>query len=358
MSISKNWISGYRCFFMAFFILASCTKNVSLTRLMPAEIPVPNHVQRLLLVDRTLPESQGVSIVEGILTGEAPFEVRNAIDATMATIQQELTTSPRYEIIRAGERLKGGLFGEVFPKPLSWQEIESLCEKYQADGVLTLEKFDSDFLITETKVKIKKEIGSGKDVRIIEVPGILTEGLASVQVGFRLYDPRTGTLVDQADFGTNNVWTAEAETRTQALALLIDKSLATRQVGQMAGASYARRVAPMYVDIQRNYYGKPKDHPSLSEGARHAEVDQWQEAIVAWEKGLSMVSDPKTQGKFCFNLALAHEVLGDLTEAKNWAGKAYTQFGFKKGRGYARELEQRMMEEEMLRQQLALPLTE
>lgn len=346
----RAWIT-----YVAFLSLASCSKNVSLTRLMPAEIQVPNHVQRLLLVDRTLPESQGLSIVEGILSGEAPFEVRNAIDATMARIQQELSTSPRYEIIRAPERLKGGLFGQVFPEPLRWDQIESLCQKYQADGVLTLEKFDSDFVVTEKKITIKKEVGSGKDARTVEVPGILAEGLASVQVGFRLYDPLTGTLVDQADFGTNNVWTAEAETRTQALALLIDKSLATREVGQMAGASYARRVAPMYVAIQRSYYGKPKDHPALSQGARHAEVDQWEEAILAWENGLSTASDPKTLGKFCFNLALAHEVLGDLAAAKNWAGRAYTQYGFKKGRAYARELEQRMMEEELLREQMAVP---
>ncbi|WP_235954851.1 DUF6340 family protein [Cyclobacterium salsum] len=358
MEASTKWISGNSVFFILFFLLLSCTKNVSLTRLMPAEIPVPNHVQRLLLVDRTVPESQGVAIIEGILTGEAPFEIRNAIDATMATIQQELATSPRYEIIRAGERLKGGLFGQVFPEPLSWDQIDYLCDKYQADGVLTLEKFDSDFVVTEKKVTLKKQVGSGNEERTIEVPGILAEGLASVQVGFRLYDPASGTLVDQADFSKTNTWSAEAETKTQALALLIDKVQATRYVGQLAGAAYARRVAPMYVAINRSYYGKSKDNPALEVGARYAEVDQWEDAILAWQDGLSQPSDAKTHGKICYNLALAYEVLGDLPQAKEWAGKAYTQFAFKGGRSYAWELDQRMMEEDQLRQQLASPATE
>lgn len=358
MEAFKNGISGTWIFCMILLLLASCTKNVSLTRLMPAEVPVPNHVQRLLLVDRTLPESQGVSIVEGILSGEAPFEERNAIDATMAAIQQELTTSPRYEIIRATERIKGGLFGQVFPQPLTWEQIEILCEKYQTDGVLTLEKFDSNFVVTEKKVTLKKTVGSGNEERTIEVPGIRAEGLASVQIGFRFYDPASGTLVDQADFSKTNTWSAEAASKTQAMALLIDKVQATRYVGQLAGAAYARRIAPMYVAINRSYYGKSKENPALGVGARYAEVDQWEDAILAWKDGLSQPSDTKTHGKLCVNLALAYEVLGDLATAKEWAAKAYTQYGFKGGRSYSRELDQRMMEEDQLRQQLASPATE
>ncbi|MBD3626531.1 DUF6340 family protein [Cyclobacterium sp.] len=337
-------------FFSIFF---SCTKNVSLTRLVPAEINVPNHVQRLLIVDRTQPESQGVAIIEGILTGEAPFEVKNGIDATLATIQQELNTSPRYEVIRARERLKGGLFAQTFPQPLSWEQIESLCRNYEADGVLTLEKFSSDFVVTEKKVTIKKEVGSGNDAKTIEVPGIQAEGVASVQVGFRLYDPQNRNIVDQGDFGKTNLWSAEAETKTQALALLIDKVQATRYVGQLAGAAYARRVAPMYLNINRSFYAKSKKNPALSLGARYAEVNEWENAIQAWEEGLSLPSDAKTSGKLCYNVALGHEVLGDLLSAKDWAGKAYTLYGFKGGRTYARELDQRMLEEEMVRQQLA-----
>ena len=51
-----------------------------MSRLMPAEINVPTYVQRLLIVDRTAPQNEGFSVIEGILTGEAPFEVKNAVE--------------------------------------------------------------------------------------------------------------------------------------------------------------------------------------------------------------------------------------------------------------------------------------
>ncbi|WP_235114401.1 DUF6340 family protein [Cyclobacterium qasimii] len=343
-----------KCLYFILILVAfgSCTKNVSITRLMPAEINVPNKVQRLLIVDRTKPENQGVAIIEGILTGEMPFEVKNAIDGTLASIHQELNTSPRYEIVRANERLIGGLFSQTFPAPLNREMIRSLCDRYEADAVLTLEKFSSDFVITDKKVTIKKKIGKDENAKTIEVPGVLVEGLASVQVGFRLYDPESGNILDQHDMGKTNSWSAEAETKAKALLLLIEKAQATRYVGQMAGAAYARRIAPMYIDINRTFYAKSKKFPALEKGARFAEVNEWEQAIQSWQAGLSLPGDEKTYGKLCYNISLGHEVLGDLLLAKDWAARAYTEYGFKAGRTYAKELEQRMMEDALLNQQL------
>jgi hypothetical protein len=339
---------------LSLVIGVSCTKNVSLTRLAPAEISIPSHVQRLLIVDRTEPESQGFAIIEGILTGEAPFEVKNAIETTLATIQQELNTSPRYEVIRARERLKGGLFSQTFPQPLMWSQIESLCASYDADAVLALEKFSSDFIVTDKKALIKKTVGSGKEAKVIEVDGIYAEGVASVQVGFRFYDPVNRNIADQIDFNKTNLWSAEAETRTQALALMIDKVRATQVVGQMAGSSYARRVAPMYLTVSRSFFSKSKINPALGHGARLAEVNQWEQAIDTWINGLDAPNDNKTAGRLAYNIAIGYEVLGNLDLAQEWAGKAYTSYGFKKGRSYAGNLTQQIMADELVRQQLAV----
>lgn len=339
---------------LSLVIGVSCTKNVSLTRLAPAEISIPSHVQRLLIVDRTEPESQGFAIIEGILTGEAPFEVKNAIETTLGTIQQELNTSPRYEVIRARERLKGGFFSQTFPQPLTWNLIEGLCASYDADAVLALEKFSSDFIVTDKKALIKKTVGTGREAKEIEVEGIYAEGVASVQVGFRFYDPVNRNIADQIDFNKTNLWSAEAETRTQALALMIDKVRATQVVGQMAGASYARRVAPMYLTVSRSFFPKSKTNLLLEKGARLAEVNQWEQAIDTWMLGLEAPNDEKTAGRLAYNIAIGYEVLGNLVLAQEWAGKAYTDFGFKKGRSYAGNLTQQIMAEELVRQQLAV----
>jgi hypothetical protein len=337
----------------AVLLLTSCSKTVTLNRMVPAEISVPTYVQRLLLVDRTAPQNEGMAIIEGILTGEVPFEVKNAAEATLTTVQQELNTSPRYEVIRARERLRGGLFSQTFPSPLTWAQVDELCNRYGTDALLVLEKFSSDFVVTDKRKIIKKTVGTGRDAREIEVEGVYLEGVASVSAGFRLYDPETRNIFDQVNYDKTNLWSAEAETRTQAAAMLIDKVRASQYVGRMAGASYAHRIAPMSVSINRTIYEKPKSNPALAKGSRLAQVGQWEEAMDTWQLGLSQNNDRKTGGRLCYNLALGYEVMVDLEEARFWAGKAFTDYGYKKGRTYAQEISRRIRQEEIVREQLA-----
>lgn len=329
----------------------SCSKSVTLTRLTPAPINVPSSVQTIVIVDRTKPQNEMVNVIEGLITGEMPFEVRNSIEATLATLQQQLNTSPRYQIKRANQRLTGGMFGQVFPQPLDWFTIERLCEQYQADAVLALENFNSDFITTEKEAIIKKTVGEGKDAQTVEVKGLRLEGVANVSAGFRLYDPQNKTIVDQQRFQKTNTWTAEAETKTQALAMLIAKADATRIVGELAGSGYAYKIAPMFVSISRDYFRKSKTQPALENGNRFAEVGKWEEAIQTWEEGV-VVADYKTSAKLLYNIAVGYEVLGSLHMAHDYASQAYTQYGLKKGRNYAQMLSAEIRNQELLENQM------
>ncbi|MDF2157571.1 DUF6340 family protein [Algoriphagus sp. CAU 1675] len=333
-------------------LLFACSKSVTMTRLMPAPVSVPNEIQKIVIVDRTKPQNETISIIEGMMTGELPFEVKNSIQATLSSLQQNLNTSPRFEIIRANDRLTGGLFGQEFPDPLSWRTVGQLCQKYQADAVLTLEMFSSDFIVTDKQQMIKKVITEGKTRRTIEVMGYRLEGIASVSAGFRLYDPQTRSIIDQQRFEKTNTWSAEAETKTQAMALLIAKADATRIVGEMAGAGYASKIAPMYRNISRQFYPKSKTHPAVAQGARFADVGKWDEAIEVWEDALYNADD-KSGGMLCYDIAVAYEVLGILELAKEWAGRAYTDYGLKKGRDYVRTLNYEISREELVNQQMS-----
>jgi hypothetical protein len=262
-----------------------------------------------------------------------------------------LNSSPRFQIVRASERLPGGIFGQIFPNPLDWYTVEQLANRYQADAVLTLENFSSDFIITEKQQIIKKTVTEGKTTRQIEVPGWYLEGVANVSAGFRLYDPKDRNIIDQQRFEKKNLWSAEGETKTQALALLITKAEATRMVGELAGAGYAGKIAPMYVQINRGFFPKSKTNPAVTLGAKLAEVDQWAQAIQTWEEALPG-ADEESGGMLAFNIAVGYEVLGSLDLAKEWAGKAYTEYGLKKGRNYVRTLNGVIRQQVILEQQM------
>lgn len=338
--------------FLFLVCFTSCSKNVTMTRLVPAPITVPNHIQKIVLVDRTKPQSGGFAILEGLITGELPFEVRNSIQATLSSLQMTLNSSPRYQIVRANERLTGGFFGQVFPNPLDWNTVNHLAESYSADAVLSLENFSSDFVITDQQRTIKKTIREGNTTRQIEVPGFYVEGISTVSAGFRLYDPIGRSIVDQQRFEKRNLWSAEGETKAQALALLITKAEAARIVGEMAGAGYAYKIAPMFAEISRDFYPKSKTEPLVAKGARLAEVDRWEEALEVWKDAIPE-ADQKSAGMLAYNIAVGYEVLGSLELAKEWAGIAYTDFGLKKGRSYVKTLQNLIGQQEILEQQLS-----
>ena len=337
--------------FVLLVLFSACSKNVTLTRLVPAPITVPNHIQKIVLVDRTKPQSGGFAILEGLITGELPFEVRNSIEATLSSLQMTLNSSPRYQIVRANERFTGGFFGQVFPNPLDWNTVNQLAQSYSADAVLSLENFSSDFVITDQQRTIKKTIREGNTTRQIEVPGFYVEGISTVSAGFRLYDPTNRNLVDQQRFEKRNLWSAEGETKAQALALLITKADAARIVGEMAGAGYAYKIAPMFAEINREFFPKSKSEPMVAKGARLAEVDRWEEAIEVWKAAIPE-TDEKSAGMLSYNIAVGYEVLGSLELAKEWAGISYTDFGLKKGRSYVNTLQDLIRQQELLEQQM------
>lgn len=334
-------------------IASGCSKNVTMTRLVPAPVTVPNHIQKIVLVDRTKPQSEGLAIIEGIITGELPFEVRNAVQATLSSLQMSLNSSPRFQIVRATERLPGGIFGQMFPNPLDWYTVEQLANRYDADAVLTLENFSSDFVVTDQQRLIKKTVTEGKTSQQIEVQGWYVEGVANVSAGFRLYDPKDRNIVDQQRFEKKNLWSAEGETKAQALALLISKADAARAVGEMAGAGYATKIAPMYAEINRGFFPKSKTDQAVAQGARLAEVDQWEQAIQTWQAALPG-ADEESGGMLAYNIAVGYEVLGALELAKEWAGRAYTDFGLKKGRNYTRTLNGLLQQQALLDQQMKI----
>ncbi|HYG37377.1 MAG TPA: DUF6340 family protein [Cytophagales bacterium] len=336
---------------IAFILLSACTKQVSFRTYRPAAINVPSHVKTLLIVDRTEPENQKVNVIEGVLTGEGIGEDRNGIEEALNSFRQSLLNSPRFEVKRATERLTGNSYTGIFPAPLRWNQVEALCKKYAADAVVSIEIFDTNFIITNGKKNVKKTIEKDGQKKEVEVVEYYAEGVATAKVGFRIYDYKMKAIADQQMFSKSNTWSAKGSNLKDAFAALIQKSEATKYASRMAGTSYANKIAPMPITISRTFYAKPKKNAHLASGTRQAEVNQWEEAVETWKKGIDF-SNTKTSGKISYNIAVAYEVLGELETAKEWANKSYVNYGNKKARDYVSMLNYRIRNEELVRMQM------
>jgi tetratricopeptide (TPR) repeat protein len=136
--------------------------------------------------------------------------------------------------------------------------------------------------------------------------------------------------------------------------MLFDKTQAVNQTSYEAGAIYGERISPSYYTITREFYNKPKRNRNLSAGVRKSEVADWTGAIDSWTKALSD-RKRKVARRAAYNIAVGYEVLGDLQKAKEWAAKAYTEYGEKMASDYFNQLVYRINEEAAFNHQETTP---
>ncbi|MGJ3235298.1 DUF6340 family protein [Marivirga sp.] len=349
-----------RKYFIFFILLSigftSCMKSVSINTLRPADITIPNEIQSIALVDRTAYDRDAIGVIEGIITGEGINEDQDGVMAMFSSLQNSLRVSPRFDVVLASEKLRGQNILGSFPDPLDWRQVDQLTRKYNTDALLAIEIFDSNFIITNGKRKNTRTVEDADGNKVEEeYTEFFAEGVGNTRIGVRLYDAKNRTVIDQDIYTQNKTWEASATSLKEALAQLVSKSQATKYLAQSVGNTYAGKIAPMPVRISRSYYAKPKKNVYLSKGAREASVNQWESAIETWKTGLRNTSDSKASGRMAYNIAVGYEILGDLFLAHEWAGRSYVDYGEKKGRSYASQINNRMITEEILDEQLRLP---
>lgn len=327
------------------------SRRVSMNVTRPAEITMPAEANTILLLDRTKPSNELLNTIEGLITGELPADDKVAAQEAMIRMKDRLNYSPRFQVKILPDRLTGNSLDGAFPKALDWGFINQLCIKNQAEIVVSLEIFDSDFLVTKGNRIKKKSVGEGTNKREVEYTEYYATGVGNVKMGIRTYYNKTQTIVDQQLFSEDNSWEGVGVTPMDALGALISKSNANKYLAGQIGESYAYKISPMPVSISRAFYGKSKKTPELETGSRFADVAQWNEAIDVWKKGLAR-AEKKDAGKLAYNIAIAYEVLGEYGTALTWAQDAYTKYGNKDGRDYVRKLRNRINEELLLKEQM------
>jgi hypothetical protein len=287
-----------------------------------------------------------VGLLEGILTGEVLDQDRAGLQAMVAALRDQLAWSNRFDTRVASAALPGNSITNVFPAPLEWDQVEALLHQYEADVLLSVEIFDSDFVVTKGRRQAKQD-----ESEEAETPKFYAEGVADLTIGIRMYDVRRRDITDEEIFSRTHAWEATGSSVRDALLALIDKADAASYVSRGVGVDYACKIAPMPIRISRSFYGKSKRVPEMELGGRHADMADWREAARVWEAGIAR-APAKEAGQLCYNIAIAHEVLGEWEDARKWAHRSYVEYGIQDARGYVAELERRVRREEVAVQQM------
>lgn len=330
---------SFRLFLLSLF-LSSCMKSASLTVLQPAQMTLPEHITTVAVVDRSKPSNGWLNVLEGLFTGEAIGQDKRSREEAVRGLTDALTRTPRFTVKSTGIEMTGSKAGNNLPAPLPWSEVERICSEYGAHAVVTIESFDSDNSSSSRRVETKRKDKNGKQYIDISYRAQQRTG---VRIGWRLYDPRTKIIIDE--YTTNDYLEKSATGTTERSALnnLPSQVSVTRTVAFNVGHEYGARIAPIYEQVSRQYYGKAKGFKEdMAQAARFVKSREYERAAAVWNKIEATAGDnQKAAGRAAYNMAIASELTGNLDLALDWAKKAYNTYGNKKARNYIQVIEMR-----------------
>jgi hypothetical protein len=324
----------------ALFLFSSCMRSTSLTVLQPAQMTLPEHIGTVAMVDRSKPSNGWLNVLEGLFSGESIGQDRRSREEAVRGLRDALARTPRFTVKNTGIEMSGSKAGNNLPRPLEWAEVERICADYGADALVTIESFDSDNSSSARRVETKRKDKNGK--QYIDV-SYRAQQRTGVRIGWRLYDPKTKVVVDE--FVTDDYLEREATGNTERAALgnLPAPVNVTRSAAYNVGREYGARIAPVYVQVRRSYYGSAKGYKAdMRQAARYLQSRNFEKAGALWKKvEANGRSHRKAAGRAAYNMAVAAELNGSLDLALEWAKKAWEDYGNKKARRYIHTLKDR-----------------
>jgi hypothetical protein len=329
--------------------LASCssTRLMSLSVLEPAPVSLPPTAKNAVIINRSLSSNNGkiLDVIDKVVTLEGAKLDKVGSEASIEALENELSLSKRFTTIKKIEYDgPGNNTPGMYPAPLSWDKVADLCKVNKADILFSLELFDTDSRINYAAIPTRLNTPLGS------IPAIQQEATLRtlVKTGWRIYDPATKRVMDEAALARDIVFTGRGISPVLAANALISRKDAVKQVGSRAGSAYAFRVLPSWLRVSRHYF--VRGNRMFKVARRKAESGNWDGAAEIWHNETSSAKR-KAAGRACYNMAIISEIDGNLNEAMRWAQTAYEDHNIRLALRYVRILEDRKIRNQILEQQ-------
>ena len=352
--------SGLIIFYLS--IISCSVSNLSLDIVRPADIDVPNHIQDILIVNRSLPSkgNQVENILDGMLSGEGLGYDKNGsqkcVGGLNTILSQNINQTSRFNILdgdsfMSGDRLKG-TGTSIFPAPIKWKKIKKIFKNYDIDGLIVLETFDSKSSIINAGLVEKIRFINKKKTKVQLIEAILN---IEIQAGWRIYDIKNEKIIDEKNFIDQKSFSATDVTFEDAQKKLPQKHRAISETGFFAGEQYAFRISPKKDRVKRVFYRKAKKSSKKEnvafKNASHAlKTNNIEKCASIWNDFVNH-EDMQIAGRACFNMALACELKNNHNLAIEWIKKSIA-YNNKKAIDYFTILDNRKIEIKKVEQQL------
>ncbi len=337
-------------FLFAALVFMSCSPTTSIKVLKPAAIYIPDHIQVIGTLDRSMPESGFKNIMEGIFSGEEIGQDKRGRRAAIQGFSKVLSQTPRFTIKPVQTELTGSKDGASMTAPLDWSEVDKLCKSYQLDALATLEMFDSDQIFRRTTNNEKYKDKNNKELTRTRYN---IERRMEIRTGFRIYDNINKVVIDEHVTSAFDEDSGNGLSDSEASNSLRNVYDQVQEAGVQSGGIYARRIAPLYETLSRSFKRKVPTNKDAHEKALVAvKKKDWKQASEIWHTMATTSSNTKTKANACYNLAIVYEAQGELQLAAEWAEKSFASYGLKAGKTYLEIIKQRIEDNERLKVQM------
>jgi len=329
---------------LAAAVCSCATQELYLNITNPAPVTIAPEIKTVGIIDRSTPTDQTKSLdaLDKLLTLEgADLDSIGTLEAIKG-VTDELAANDRFNEVKllSGVKFKTTSLGGL-PAPLTWEQVEGICRDNGTQALFALEMYDTDTRVNYStrKTSIKTPLGN--------IPAL--EHNASmetlVKTGWRIYSPSDRAILDEYIVAESVVFAGKGINPVAAVAGMIHRKDAVKEVSKKAGHIYAVRLIPYRLRVTRDYFVKGTDNFKVAK--RRAQLGKWDEAAELWEKE---TDNPKMKiaGRAHYNMAIISEINGNLDDAVSWAQKAYSDYRNKPGLRYVRILENRRYNQEVL----------
>lgn len=301
----------------------------------PTLVQLPANVKRMVIVDKT--QGNFLTAIEGILTGEMIGIDKILSQECMTGLKNPFLKNSQIQITQHTERLKSeNMTSTGFGTVMNPNLIEQIAKQYNADALLVLEYFDSDFTVRD--ITPPNNIGT-----------VMFQGYAKAKVGIRIYLPKTQNIFYENSFSFAKNYGETAVNKAQLLGKLAIGTDAMKFVSYELGQYIAKRFVSYRTWEDREIMKGKTDITKRAE--RQIVAQDYENAIATLENAFKSEQKSEIKSDIAHNLGYCYEIQGDLQLSKKWLTEAYTISGSSKSQRYLDIINQRIREELLLEMQ-------
>uniref|UniRef100_UPI003217E37E DUF6340 family protein n=1 Tax=uncultured Draconibacterium sp. TaxID=1573823 RepID=UPI003217E37E len=316
---------NYILLLLVLLFAASCTstKIISIEIPEPAHKELPDHIQGLILVNRTVNENYSDLTADSlqIIFFKQQFNLdtiildSTAVDTTIKALGELLFESGRYDFVIPENRFLTFQKNSFFTQEMPWHEVKQLCETYNADAVLSLDLFNTRVITKFDKETVFDPVQNEFSKAYSADMSVIYEAL------FRIYDPKEKKVLVREFFKDTIQWNDFAYSINDLFSHFTPVKQALTEAGIALALDFSEKISTVWRQENRAFY--VKGDANLKHAGTFIDNGDWAQAMALWKKTAENTKSKSTKSKAQLNIAIAYELQGDIEQAISWALKSY-----------------------------------